>query len=389
MRLVDAKAGATDLGEPDVIVDALFGTGFSGSPRDGAAELIDAHQREPGAGVRDRPPVGRRRVDRRGRRRRRPRRRDRDLPRPESRSRRRARPLSRRAGCTSPTSGSSTRTRRCVSRRRSCCARVPRRHEGDNKYTAGHVLVVGGSRGLTGAPSLVALAAMRADAGYVTVAVPASSLPVLEQRLLEAVKRPLAEDDGVVAASAADTVLELARKASSLAIGPGLGRGDGPTELVRRVARGGRAAGRRRCRRALRARAGEVGRAARADAARGRARATPRARVGRDRRAPARVGPGGGEALRLRRPAEGRRHARRRARRERDRRRRSGCRRSRPRGPATCSPASSAAFLAKGLEPQLAAAAAAVAQQRAAVEAPQRAGLVASDLIEALPRVLG
>jgi NAD(P)H-hydrate epimerase len=47
-----------------------------------------------------------------------------------------------------------------------------------------------------------------------------------------------------------------------------------------------------------------------------------------------------------------------------------------------------AAFLAKGLQPQLAAAAAAAAQQRASVEAPQRAGLVASDLIDALPRAL-
>jgi NAD(P)H-hydrate epimerase len=47
-----------------------------------------------------------------------------------------------------------------------------------------------------------------------------------------------------------------------------------------------------------------------------------------------------------------------------------------------------AAFLAKGLEPQLAAVAAAAAQQRASVEAPQRAGLVASDLIDALPRAL-
>ena len=47
------------------------------------------------------------------------------------------------------------------------------------------------------------------------------------------------------------------------------------------------------------------------------------------------------------------------------------------------------AFLAKGMEPQLAAAAAAAAQQRASVEASQRAGLVASDLIAALPRVLG
>jgi len=46
------------------------------------------------------------------------------------------------------------------------------------------------------------------------------------------------------------------------------------------------------------------------------------------------------------------------------------------------------AFLAKGMDPQLAAAAAVVAQQRASVEAPQRSGLVAGDLIDALPRVL-
>ena len=47
-----------------------------------------------------------------------------------------------------------------------------------------------------------------------------------------------------------------------------------------------------------------------------------------------------------------------------------------------------AAFLAKGMEPQTAAAAACAVQQLAAREAPQRSGLVASDLIEALPRVL-
>jgi NAD(P)H-hydrate epimerase len=47
-----------------------------------------------------------------------------------------------------------------------------------------------------------------------------------------------------------------------------------------------------------------------------------------------------------------------------------------------------AAFLAKGMEPQLATAAAAAAGQRASVEAPQRAGLVASDLLDALPRAL-
>src|SRR4051812_23202614 len=41
VRIVDAKAGETDLGEPDVIVDALFGTGFEGEPRDDAARLIE------------------------------------------------------------------------------------------------------------------------------------------------------------------------------------------------------------------------------------------------------------------------------------------------------------------------------------------------------------
>ena len=47
-----------------------------------------------------------------------------------------------------------------------------------------------------------------------------------------------------------------------------------------------------------------------------------------------------------------------------------------------------AAFLAKGLEARLAAAAAAAAHERASVEAPQRYGLVASDLVDALPRAL-
>src|SRR5207253_9387919 len=47
-----------------------------------------------------------------------------------------------------------------------------------------------------------------------------------------------------------------------------------------------------------------------------------------------------------------------------------------------------AAFLAKGMEPRIAAAAGAAAQQKASIEAPQRAGLIASDVIAALPRAL-
>ena len=88
---------------------------------------------------------------------------------------------------------------------------VPRRRPGDTKYTAGSVLVVGGSPGMTGAVTLTAEAAFRSDAGYVAVAAPPESLPVIETRLREAVKRPL------------DEVWKGVERATALAIGPGLG----------------------------------------------------------------------------------------------------------------------------------------------------------------------
>ena len=114
-------------------------------------------------------------------------------------------------------------------------AQVPRRRAEQNKYTAGSVLVVGGSRGLTGAPCLAAEAAFRADAGYVAVAVPDSTLPVFEQRLLEAVKLPCPEDDGKISPRAIDPIVEFAGKAGAVALGPGLGRGPGPREVVARL----------------------------------------------------------------------------------------------------------------------------------------------------------
>jgi NAD(P)H-hydrate epimerase len=100
---------------------------------------------------------------------------------------------------------------------------VPPKRPGDNKYTSGAVLVVGGAPGFTGAASLAAEAAFRADAGYVTVAAPRESLPVLESRLLEVVKRSL------------DEAFEAASRARALAIGPGLGREPEKRALVRRL----------------------------------------------------------------------------------------------------------------------------------------------------------
>jgi NAD(P)H-hydrate epimerase len=99
--------------------------------------------------------------------------------------------------------------------------RLPARRRDGNKYRSGSVLVVGGAPGLTGAVSLASEAAFRADAGYVTVCVPRESLQVVELRLLEAVKRPLEEAS------------EAAERAGALALGPGLGRGDEARQLVR------------------------------------------------------------------------------------------------------------------------------------------------------------
>jgi ADP-dependent NAD(P)H-hydrate dehydratase / NAD(P)H-hydrate epimerase len=100
---------------------------------------------------------------------------------------------------------------------------VPRKREGNTKYTAGSVLVVGGSPGMSGAVCLTAEAALRADAGYVAVATHEATMPVVEARVLEAVKVPRERVD------------ELTERASALAIGPGLGRGDDERSLVRRI----------------------------------------------------------------------------------------------------------------------------------------------------------
>jgi ADP-dependent NAD(P)H-hydrate dehydratase / NAD(P)H-hydrate epimerase len=112
---------------------------------------------------------------------------------------------------------------------------VPHKQPDENKYSAGTVLIVGGSPGLTGAPCLAAEAAFRADAGYVAVAIPESTLPVFEQRLLEAVKLPCPEDDGLISARAIDAIVEFGAKAGAVALGPGLGRGPGPKEVVLRL----------------------------------------------------------------------------------------------------------------------------------------------------------
>jgi NAD(P)H-hydrate epimerase len=115
---------------------------------------------------------------------------------------------------------------------------VPPRAADGSKFTSGVVAVAGGARGLTGAPCMTAMAAQRAGAGYVQVAVPGSVEPILEGRLLEPMTRALPEADGGHVPEGAGVVREMAERAGALVLGPGLGRTDGALEFARVVAAG-------------------------------------------------------------------------------------------------------------------------------------------------------
>ncbi|HTZ63972.1 MAG TPA: NAD(P)H-hydrate dehydratase [Solirubrobacteraceae bacterium] len=116
-------------------------------------------------------------------------------------------------------------------------ALLPRREAQSTKFSSGHVIVVGGSRGLTGAPRMAALGAMRAGAGYVTACVPESLQAILACGPPELMTIGLPDDaEGLIAAAAAPA-LEAAHRGGALALGPGLGRRDGAQAFARELAR--------------------------------------------------------------------------------------------------------------------------------------------------------
>jgi NAD(P)H-hydrate epimerase len=112
---------------------------------------------------------------------------------------------------------------------------LPRRMPDSTKFTSGNVFVIGGSTGLTGAPTMAALAAMRSGAGYVTVAAPASLEPAFAVRLLEAMMIGLPAEDGALTAEAVESATEAIARADAVVLGPGLSRRPGARAFAREM----------------------------------------------------------------------------------------------------------------------------------------------------------
>ena len=236
VRAFDPAALAHELGRADVAIDAIFGTGFAGAPDDEWAEAIDALNAAPapvvavdissgvdgvsgavaGFAVRAELTVtfGAAKFGAVL------------LPGAEYAGNVRVVNIGFDEGAMPGASG--------LTEPSDVSAVLPDRAIDGHKRASGTLVVVAGSRSMTGAVRLMARAAARVGAGYVVVAVPASILPVVQAELEEAVFLPLPETDaGTIATEAVGAVLEAAAVAHALAIGPGLTHVPATTGFIR------------------------------------------------------------------------------------------------------------------------------------------------------------
>ena len=110
----------------------------------------------------------------------------------------------------------------------------PRREPDAHKGRFGHLLVVAGSLGKTGAAALAGRAALRAGVGLCTIAAPASQQPIIAAHAPEYMTEPLPETAaGSISGKARERILELARRMDAVALGPGLSLDPETQELAR------------------------------------------------------------------------------------------------------------------------------------------------------------
>ena len=106
-----------------------------------------------------------------------------------------------------------------------------------HKGNFGRILLLCGSRGYTGAAYLAAMGALRTGAGLTYLGVPESIYAIEAVKLNEPIVFPLPDDDGKLAASAAEEIKGLLPKMDAVLIGPGLGQSKGTLAALKVVLR--------------------------------------------------------------------------------------------------------------------------------------------------------
>ena len=106
--------------------------------------------------------------------------------------------------------------------------RDPEAHKGD----FGRALIIGGSRGMTGAPSLAGSAALRAGAGLVSVAVPNRCLESVAAYDPNYMTIPVADSQGRFSAAGGPQLMEIAKRFDSIGMGPGMSLGEDISRIV-------------------------------------------------------------------------------------------------------------------------------------------------------------
>jgi hydroxyethylthiazole kinase-like uncharacterized protein yjeF len=111
--------------------------------------------------------------------------------------------------------------------------KIPRTAEPAHKYSAGALLVVAGSRGMTGAPVMVVRGAQRTGCGIVFLATSGGAAPSVDLVLTEALVYGVTEDEGgYMASGALEEIFGHAKRTTALVMGPGTGTGDEGERLV-------------------------------------------------------------------------------------------------------------------------------------------------------------
>lgn len=116
-------------------------------------------------------------------------------------------------------------------------AAIPPRNPFAHKGDFGKILLMCGSRGYTGAAALAAMGALRTGAGLVYLGVPASIYPIEAVKLTEPVVFPLAEEEGTFGTAAVPKVEDLLPKMDAVLIGPGMGQSPGCLAVLAAVLR--------------------------------------------------------------------------------------------------------------------------------------------------------